>query len=100
MTIPEYLAEFIKVKSHDDQVEIYFHDFIWEGHTPVSQEELVYKLPLARWEKDKEKYMSRILNNKKYFRICGLCGEINHTRHMHDAYICQSCAVAHHHVVY
>jgi hypothetical protein len=100
MTLPEYLSEFINIKPQDDQVEIYFNDLIWDGHTPVSNEVLLYQIPLAKWEKDKEKYISRILNNKKYFRICGLCGEVNHSGHMHDAFICQGCAWEYHQVVY
>ena len=101
MTLPEHLLESIKAKPVGDQVEIYFIDIIWESsHTPTTHDVLVYTAPLAKWEKYKGKYISRILNNKKYFRICGLCGEVNHTGHMHDAYICQSCAEIHHHVVY
>ena len=65
MTLPEYLAEFINIKPQDDQVEIYFDDFTWDGQTPVSSEVLLYQMPLAQWKKDKEKYISRILNNKK-----------------------------------
>jgi hypothetical protein len=101
MKIPKYLDEFIKIKSLGDELEIYFVDIIWKSpHTPESQDVLIYTLPLARWKKEKGKYVSRILNNKKYFRVCGLCGEINHRGHMHDTYICQRCAERHYHAVY
>ena len=100
MTLPEYLAEFINIKPQDDQVEIYFDDFTWDGQTPVSNEVLLYQMPLTQWKKNKEKYISRILNNKKYFRICGQCGKVKHHSHMHDTYICQECAQKYHHVVY
>jgi len=100
MTIPEYLAGFIKVRPNGNRVEVYFEDIIWEGHTPGTQDVLVYELSLASWGKNKEKYTSRILNNKKYFHICGLCGEVNHRGHMHDAYVCQRCAEINHHVIY
>ena len=100
MTLPEYLAEFIIIRPQGDQVEIYFDDFIWEGHTPVSHQVLLYQIPLAKWEKDKGKYISRILNNKKYFHVCGQCGKVKHHGHMHDTYICQECAQKYHHVVY
>jgi hypothetical protein len=55
MTLPEYLAEFINIKPQDDQVEIYFNNFTWDGQTPVSNEVLLYQMPLTQWKKDKEK---------------------------------------------
>lgn len=100
MAIPDYLVDFIKVEIQGGQVEIWFDDFDWHGQEPVSHKVLLYTLRLARWEKGKEKYLSRILNNKKYFRICGLCGEVNHRGHMHDAYVCQHCETVHYGVIY
>ena len=69
MALPEYLTNFIIIRPQGDQVGIYFDDFTWDGHTPVSHKVLLYQILLAKWEKDKEKHISRILNNKKYFRI-------------------------------
>jgi hypothetical protein len=101
ITLPEQLLEFIRATTVGEIVEIYFTDVFWESpHTPATREVLVYTVPLASWEKDKEKYTSRILNNKKYVRICGLCGGVTHRGHMHDAYVCQGCAEAHYQVVY
>lgn len=42
----------------------------------------------------------RVLGTKKYFRVCGECGERNPMGWMHDNKICQSCAERNHGVVY
>lgn len=47
-----------------------------------------------------ENEISKILNNRKYFQICGRCRSLNPVGHMCDEYMCQSCASRYEGVVY
>jgi len=38
-----------------------------------------------------EKEISKVLNNRRYFQICGRCCSLNLAGHMCNDYMCQSC---------
>ncbi len=87
------LRSYIKEVPLGDEVEIYFVKISWPlPYDLVSEDVLLYRVPLEDWEREKREYYGRILNNKKYFRVCGHCFELNHVGHMDGKYLCQSCA--------
>ena len=58
-----------------------------------------------RWKKkpnDKKlaSTIAEVLNDKRFFGVCKLCGERNNKGHMHEKDVCQSCAEQHFDVVY
>jgi hypothetical protein len=47
-----------------------------------------------------ENEVSKILNNRKYFQICGRCRSLKPVGHMCDDYMCQSCGSKFEGIVY
>ena len=92
MTRSELVTEFISIDSYPGKATFHVAKISWDGHTPnrewVKHSEVEGELTDTK----KDTVISKILSDKKFFKICKECSEVNPVGWMHDSKICQSCA--------
>ena len=97
----QLIDEFIRTTPSESGVLIEFKVIQWTS----SYESETHWIPAARvggspTPEELQQRVLKVLLDKKYFRVCGECGERNPMGWMHDNKICQSCAERNHGVVY
>lgn len=89
-------TQFIRVVSDDDASVLEIAIVVWHGpHEPT----LVWN-SFRRWSSppsDTELRTAEFdaMHDRRYFKTCEMCGELNNVGHMHDDVTCQSCAERH-----
>ncbi|WNC70080.1 hypothetical protein RI845_08060 [Thalassotalea nanhaiensis] len=73
----------------------------WLGpHEPKREYRIVKKLPLNTSDDQLERELKKLTSDDKYFARCAQCNKANLRGHMHDEYICHTCAEKHHGIVH
>lgn len=115
--INEIKKEYIRIGASRNGIQLEVRCIGWEGsHTPISNWVVVKRfdnvipnyercdeigsseITLSAYALEKE--ISKLLNNSKYFQICGRCRTLNPVGHMRDDFMCQGCAKRFSGVVY
>jgi hypothetical protein len=117
----EIISEFIFVENHDsfcpikpcrwdnskivaspfNAVQIYVCTIFWTGpHTTEYTWELDVELPEDSSEEEIQASISKLLNRKKYFKVCNKCNERNPDGWMESSDCCMGCASKYYNVVY
>ncbi len=101
MTAQEIAKEFIRVTYRRNSIEFRVKDIFRDGPAhPYSTWELSSRIDGPISEKQITDEIERILHNKRHFRTCEECGDLNPIGWMNDERICQSCAERNHGVVH
>ena len=104
-TIPmndlELLQEFLRVEHTESGVRILVRRIHWNGPAePVSIWVVGKDFHSAATKAETDAAARRILEDERYFRVCGECGERNPLGWMHDETMCQGCASKNRGIVY
>jgi len=93
--------EFVRIERTDDRVRILVREIHWDGpHTPVSTWANADDLPATATETEASAAAARVLEDARYFRVCGECEQRKPVGWMHNGRICQGCAEQNHGVVH
>jgi hypothetical protein len=94
------LAQFVEIdRSRDGRVVVSVATVHWDGPgTPILRW-TEYDTEFAPGAGDDHIHQT-VLQDRRFFRRCSRCGELNNVGHMHSARICQGCAERHLGVVY
>ena len=108
----EIISEFIFVENHDsfcpikpcrwdnskivtspfNAVQIYVCTIFWTGpHTTEYTWELAVELPEDSSDEEIQASISKLLNRKKYFKVCKECKERKPSGWMHSSNLCWAC---------
>jgi hypothetical protein len=76
-----------------DPIEIQVARFKWRGpHERIALWDIYKQLPKDSSDYDIQKVVNRLLKNRKYFRKCNVCSDINHISLMNwDVDVCITC---------
>lgn len=86
--------EFVPVEAGAPSIAISIRQITWDGpYTPICTWSLVRGVDQGAEAASVEAAVQEILESQEYFRICGTCLARNPGGWMHDAEICQGCAV-------
>jgi hypothetical protein len=102
MTDAELIEEFIEVEPDEGSgTKIYVKMIEWEGQIPATHPVCAVTLKGIPSQERLDKEFQKILNRKKFFRVCSECGERNPIGWMlTEMGICQQCGTEHHGIVY
>ena len=103
MTDQDLIAQFLRTvpSAPDGGTVIEVCEISWpHPHEPEGTWVTVTELPAGASQERIDRQISKILRNRKYFRVCQECGERKPVGWMHNARICQGCAEKHHGVCY
>lgn len=102
MTDEEIIKEFISIQEIEGMVVLSVEIIEWP-HGPYNPHSSLVEVKRFQGEVNSErtrKAVRAVLRQKKYFRRCMDCGEINPRGWMHDSRTCQSCAERNKGIVY
>ncbi|EKP0294308.1 TPA: hypothetical protein ACSCX2_003511 [Aeromonas veronii] len=113
--INEIKRDFIRLRANEVGLLLEVGKVHWNGHTPECEWICVkqfgdmpklseYEYPhirnvftegsegkLISWV-EVDKAVEKLLNNRRYFRVCGRCRTLNPIGWMHDDFACSGCA--------
>ena len=97
----QLIAEFIRTTQGPDGVHIQVKVIDWPSPSePVSSWVTAKTLRGIPSPEKVQEAVQRVLETKKYFRVCGECQQRKPSGWMHDNKVCQSCAEHNHGVCY
>ena len=98
----DLIKDFVRRTTTDAGVTIEVKVIGWDGpHTPVSSWMTAAKVKGTPSPEKLQKAILRVLENKRYFRVCRDCGERNPVGWMTgDMGVCHSCAERNHGIVF
>ena len=100
MTDGEVEREFVRTERSPRGTQLWVQTIEWEGpHTPVSTWVPLGE-PSPMTADQVEKKRKRLLSNRRYFRRCSSCEQLNPVGWMHGASLCQGCATRELGIVY
>ena len=101
MNREELQEEFIRIEYTPDAVHLRVAVIGWPSPSkPETHWRQAKSLPPDAGEAEIQEAVAAILANKRFFRECRKCGELNPVGWMHDRTMCQSCATKHMGAVY
>lgn len=93
---PEVMREFLRTLRTPDYLLIEVLTITWEGaHTPISTWKPGVTRPATTPENKVQQAQQRLLNTRRWFKVCQECGERQPNGWMHDSKMCQGCAEKH-----
>lgn len=97
----ELLLEMTRVARPAEAVVIEVAEVHWlQPHTPFTVWHPLAVLPSDCSPIAVDTARQKLLQRKRFFSICGECGQRNAAGHMHSAKLCMSCAEGSHGAVY
>ena len=91
----EVIQEFIRVKRLKEGIKIGAKVIKWPSPSwPVSRWTIVSHLPLEASKEQLDTEIRSVLNDSRFFGVCGTCRERNPNGWMHDNTVCQGCSGA------
>ena len=90
----EKLQEFTRARDVGAEVLLEVRLISWVGgpHSPETRWAEVERLPSGEGTAVIGRHRRRLLQRRRYFRICASCSERKPVGWMHDSQVCQGCA--------
>lgn len=99
----EIIDEHIAIERNAAGITISVIDVEWDGHTPVERHLPARKLSTDASPEELSKAIDEVLSDKKFFRVCNDCRELNvvgHIIELHGKTLCHGCAQMNHGIIF